>query len=339
MTRPIVQVTRLLPAAVENELAAEFDLRLNPADAPLGPDGLRAALAAADALLCTVTDRIDRDVLGAGPVRARILANFGVGHEHIDVAAAAERGIVVSNTPGVLTEATAELALMLMLMVARRAGEGERELRRGAWSGWRPTHLVGRAVAGRTLGIVGMGRIGRAVARSAQAGLGMRILYFTRSGGSAGSLRAERCGTLDELLAEADFVSLHTPSTPETRHLIGAERLRRMRPQAFLINTARGDIVDERALAAALRDGTIAGAGLDVYEREPEVAAELLALENVVLLPHLGSATEDARLAMGRRAHANLRTFFAGGTPEDLVPPPGVSAAPARHAAASPPRP
>ena len=339
MTRPLVRVTRRLPAAVEQELASDFDLQLNQADEPLGPDGLRDALAGADAVLCTVTDRIDRAVLSGGDVRARILANFGVGHEHIDVAAAAERGIVVSNTPDVLTEATAELALMLLLMVARRAGEGEREVRSGRWTGWRPTHLIGRPVTGRTLGIVGMGRIGRAVARSAQDGLGMTILYYTRSEVSLGGMRATRLASIEALLAGSDFVSLHCPSTPETRHLINAERLRIMRPHACLVNTARGDIVDEPALAAALREGIIAGAGLDVYEREPAVMPALLELENVVLLPHLGSATDAARIAMGRRAHANLRAFFAGHEPEDVVRPRGVSAPADRHAASSRPRP
>jgi lactate dehydrogenase-like 2-hydroxyacid dehydrogenase len=339
MTRPLVRVTRRLPAVVEGELAADFDLHLNQADEPLGPAGLREALAGADAVLCTVTDRIDEAVLGGGDLRARMLANFGVGHEHIDVAAAAARGIVVTNTPGVLTEATAELALTLLLMVARRAGEGEREVRSGRWTGWRPTHMVGRPVTGRTLGIVGMGRIGRAAARSAQDGLGMTILYYTRSDVSLDGMRATRLATLEELLARSDFVSLHCPSTPETRHLINAARLRLMQPHACLVNTARGDIVDEPALAAALRQGVIAGAGLDVYEGEPAVTPALLELENVVLLPHLGSATDAARIAMGRRAHANLRAFFAGGEPEDVVRPRPVSAPTDRHAASSPPRP
>ena len=339
MTRPIVCVTRRLPAVVEEELAEAFEVRLNESDQPLGANGLRGALATADALLCTVTDRIDRALLGEGGVRARMLANFGVGHEHIDVVAATERGIVVTNTPDVLTDATAELALMLMLMVARRAGEGERELRSGRWTGWRPTHMIGRPVAGRTLGIVGMGRIGRAVARRAQMGLGMRIVYFTRSAPSLGDLRAERRSTLEALLAESDFVSLHCPSTPETRHLLNADRLRLMRPHACLINTARGDIVDEPALAAALRAGTIAGAALDVYENEPAVTRALLELENVVLLPHLGSATDEARIAMGRRALANLRAFFSGQPPRDVVTARTVSAPPDRHAASSPPRP
>jgi glyoxylate reductase len=224
-------------------------------------------------------------------------------------------------------------------MVARRAGEGEREVRSGRWTGWRPTHMVGRPVTGRTLGIVGMGRIGRAVARSAQDGLGMTILYYTRSDVSLDGIRATRLASLEALLARSDFVSLHCPSTPETRHLIDAGRLRRMQPHACLVNTARGDVVDERALAAALREGVIAGAGLDVYEREPAVTPGLLELENVVLLPHLGSATDAARIAMGRRAHANLRAFFAGGVPDDVVPPRPVSAPADRHAASSPPRP
>jgi lactate dehydrogenase-like 2-hydroxyacid dehydrogenase len=338
MHRPIVRLTRRLPAIVERELAAEFEVRLNEADVPLGADGLREALATADAVLCTVTDRIDAGVLG-GDLRARLLANFGVGHEHIDVAAAAARGVVVTNTPGVLTEATAELTLMLMLMVARRAGEGERELRGGRWSGWRPTHMVGRPATGRTLGIIGMGRIGRAVARSAHLGLGMRIEYVTRSEVSVDGVPAERLESVDALLARSDFVSLHCPSTPETRHLIDARRLALMRPGAYLINTARGDIVDETALAEALRVGRIAGAALDVYEREPSVTPGLLDLENVVLLPHLGSATDAARVAMGRRAHANLRAFLRGDPVPDPVTATGLSGPAGPLGASAPPPP
>src|SRR5688572_15842910 len=269
MNRPIVHVTRRLPQAVELELAADFDVRLNLADTPADARELSAALREADALLCTVTDRIDTQVLGAEPLRARILANFGVGHDHIDVAETTRRGLTVTNTPGVLTDATADLAIALMLMVARRAGEGERELRAGRWTGWRPTHMMGRSLTGRTVGIVGMGRIGRAVARRAQSGFGMRVLFHTRSDVDLAGLSAERCDRLEALLEASDFVSLHVPATSGTRHLIDAARLARMRRSAYLINTARGDVVDEFALAAALRDGTIAGAGLDVYEREP----------------------------------------------------------------------
>lgn len=319
MTRPIVTVTRRLPAAVEAELHHEFDARVNADDFPFGPAELRRALESSDAILCTVTDRLDRATLGAPPVRARIAANFGVGFNHIDLAAARDLGLVVTNTPGVLTEATAELAVALMLMVARRVTEGERELRAGKWTGWRPTHLIGRTLAGRTLGIVGMGRIGRAVARRAAAGLGMKVIFHTRSPVATDDALGHRCDSLEALLREADVVSLHAPATPDTRRMIGARELRFMRRDAVLINTARGDLVDEEALADALIEGVLHGAGLDVYEHEPSVHPRLLRLDNVVLLPHLGSATAEARVGMGRRAIENLRAFFAGETPPDAV--------------------
>jgi lactate dehydrogenase-like 2-hydroxyacid dehydrogenase len=319
MTRPIVTVTRRLPAIVEGELREFFDLRLNEDDLPLGRAELRRALESSDALLCTVTDPLDRAALGGAPIRARILANFGVGFNHIDLAAARELGLVVTNTPGVLTEATAELTMTLMLMVARRVTEGERELRAGKWTGWRPTHLIGRGLGGRTLGIVGMGRIGRSVARRAAAGLDMRVQYFTRTPRPEDDALGQRCNSLDELLATSDVVSLHAPATSETRRMIGAGQLRRMRPDAVLINTARGDLVDEEALADALIEGVLHGAGLDVYAHEPSVHPRLLRAGNVVLLPHLGSATDEARVGMGRRAIDNLRAFFAGAPPPDLV--------------------
>ena len=315
-------VTRRLPTAVEEQLSRQFDAQLNTADRPFDATGLQHALRSADAVLCTVTDRLTADVLSAEPLRARILANFGVGFNHIDLAAAKARGIVVTNTPEVLTDDTADDAVMLMLMVARRAGEGEREVRAGGWTGWRPTHLLGTKVSGKTLGLVGMGRIARAVARRAAGGFGMRILYHDPVAPPADALagmNATAAASVDAVLRDADFVSLHCPATPETRHLIDARRLALMKPSAFLINTARGDVVDEAALVAALRAGTIAGAGLDVYEREPTVTPALLAMENVVLLPHLGSATQETRVAMGMRAIENLTAFFAGTPPRDRV--------------------
>ena len=319
MTRPIVTVTRRLPAAVEAELRESFDVRLNESDLPMGPTDVRRALESSDGLLCTVTDRLDRTALGSAPVRARILANFGVGFNHIDLAAARDLDLVVTNTPGVLTEATAELTITLMLMVARRVTEGERELRAGKWTGWRPTHLIGRGLTGRTLGIVGMGRIGRSVARRAAAGLGMEVRYFTRTPRPEDDMLGQRCETLAELLATSDVVSLHAPATRETRRMIGGDQFRQMRRDAVLINTARGDLVDEEALADALIEGLLHGAGLDVYEHEPAVHPRLLRVDNVVLLPHLGSATEAARVGMGRRALDNLRAFFAGHAPPDVV--------------------
>jgi lactate dehydrogenase-like 2-hydroxyacid dehydrogenase len=307
---------------VEAAVAQDFDAKLNPADHPLGLDGLREALKTADALLCTVTDRLTAEVLAVEPRRARLLANFGVGFNHIDVVAAKARGLAVSNTPDVLTDATADIAMTLLLTIARRTGEGERHLRSGAWTGWRPTHMLGTQVSGKTLGLVGMGRIARAVAKRAHHGFGMRVIFhdpFPPPADVAAALGAEPRDLLEQVLAEADFVSLHCPATPETRHLMNAERLAQLRPGAFLINTARGDVVDEAALVSALRSGRLAGAGLDVYEREPQVSPELLAMENVVLLPHLGSATRETRVAMGMRALENLRLFFQGAPLRDKV--------------------
>jgi lactate dehydrogenase-like 2-hydroxyacid dehydrogenase len=320
--RPTVVVTRRLPGVVEEELSRDFNATLNRDDRPLGAAGLQEALRTADALLCTVTDRITAEVLSAEPLRARLLANFGVGFNHIDTDAAKARGIAVTNTPDVLTEATADIAITLLLMVSRRAGEGERHIRCGAWTGWRPTHMLGTQVSGKTLGLVGMGRIARAVARRAHHGFGMKVIFhdpYPPSASDAAALGAEQKEALEQVLEESDFVSLHCPATPETRHLMNRERLARMRRSAFLINTARGDIVDEAALVEALADGTIAGAGLDVYEREPQVSPELLTMENVVLFPHLGSATQETRIAMGRRAVENLKLFFSGAPLRDRV--------------------
>ncbi len=313
-------MTRRLPKPVEDELARLFDAQLNADDRALTTDELREAVATADALLPTVTDKISAEVLGADP-RTRIVANFGVGYNNIDVEAARAAGIAVTNTPGALTDCTADLAMTLLLSAARRTGEGERHVREGSWTGWRPTHMLGTKVTGKTLGIIGLGRIGRAVARRAHHGFGMKILYYNRTPVPAGQIEyldAELC-TLEQLLARSDFVSLHCPSTPDTRHLLNARTLALMKPGAFLINSARGEVVDEAALVDALRSGTIAGAGLDVYEGEPAVRPELAQMENVVLLPHLGSATTETRVAMGMRAVANLKAFFNGDPPPDRV--------------------
>ncbi len=321
-SRPTLVVTRRLPAAVEERIAQEFDARLNKDDHPFSAAELQQALQSADALLPTVTDRLTAQVLDVQPLRAKILANFGVGFNHIDITAAKTRGLVVTNTPDVLTDDTADDAVMLMLIVARRAGEGERFVRAGNWVGWRPTQLLGTKVSGKILGLIGIGRIGRAVARRARLGFGMRVLFhdpFPPPAQVIAELGVEPRHTVEEVLREADFVSLHSPATPETHHLINAQRLALMKSSAFLINTARGDIVDEAALVAALKAKRIAGAALDVFEREPQVSPELLAMENVVLLPHLGSATQETRIAMGLRALENLQAFFAGAAPRDRV--------------------
>lgn len=296
-----------------------FDAEFNHDDAQRSPDALRDAIRTADGVLVTVTDAMDAQVLAATPRRAGIVANFGVGYNHIDVAAARVNGIVVTNTPGVLTDDTADLAILLMLMVARRAGEGERHLRAGAWTGWRPTQMMGTRVGGATLGVVGMGRIGRAVARRAHDGFGMRVVFHQPNPVDLEGLDATPCASLDELMAVSDVVSIHCPATPQTRGMIDARRMALMRPGAILVNTSRGDVVDEAALADALHIGRIAGAGLDVYEHEPHVHPRLLDLENAVLLPHLGSATLQTRVAMGMRAIDNLVTFFAGSDPPDRI--------------------
>jgi lactate dehydrogenase-like 2-hydroxyacid dehydrogenase len=322
-SRAHITVTRRLPQQVEDELTQRWNTRLNADDHAFTADELAQALSESDIVLCTLTDHIGAEVFhAASPARARLLANFGVGFEHIDLDAARAAGIFVTNTPGVLTEDTADLTILLMLAVARRTGEGEQELRNGEWTGWRPTHLLGRRVNGRRLGIVGMGRIGQAVAHRAHHGFGMEIHYFSPRAlpeTVRASLQAIRHPTLAALLGHVDFVSLHCPATPDTRHLIGESALHEMRPGAFLINTSRGDVVDEGALVAALASGHLGGAALDVYEREPDFRPALRSQPNVVLLPHLGSATLESRAAMGRRAILNLEAFLEGRLPPDRL--------------------
>jgi lactate dehydrogenase-like 2-hydroxyacid dehydrogenase len=322
MSKPRVVITRKIPAAAEERARSVFDVELNASDTPLGAAGLARAMREADGLLPCVADKVTADLLGAPGRRVKIVANYGVGYNNIDVAAAKENGVVVTNTPDVLTEDTADLALTLMLATARRVGEGERELRSGRWSGWRPTHMLATQVHGKTLGLIGIGRIGRAVARRAHLGFGMRIIYhdpYPLGEAEAAALSAERKESIEAVLRESDFVSLHCPATPETRHLMNAARFAQMRKGSILINTARGDVVNESDLIAALRAGTISGAGLDVFEKEPSVPPELTSMENVVLLPHLGSATMETRVAMGMRAIDNLEAFFGGTAPRDRV--------------------
>jgi len=306
---------------VERRAAELFDVRINEADTPLTPAQMADAVRTADALVPTVSDPVPAEILDVTPRRLTIVANYGVGYNNIDLATAARHGIVVTNTPDVLTDDTADLTMALLLMTARRLSEGARELRAGQWTGWRPTHMLGTRVTGKTLGIIGLGRIGRAVARRARDGFGMRVIYYDPPVpiGEAKALGASPRSSIEAVLSESDIVSLHMPGGPDNRHVINAQRLAAMPRHALLINTARGDIVDEAALIAVLKEGRIAGAGLDVFDNEPHVSPALLALPNVVLLPHLGSATVESRVAMGDRVLSNLAAFFAGTPPRDRV--------------------
>jgi lactate dehydrogenase-like 2-hydroxyacid dehydrogenase len=303
-------------------LSERFDVTLNARDVALDAAELGLALRDYDAVLPTVSDKLPAALFEAAPLRTRILGNFGVGFNHIDIAAARARRIAVTNTPGVLTDCTADIAMLLLLSVARRGGEGERQVRSGNWVGWSPTHLVGTKVTGKTVGIIGFGRIGRAFAQRCHFGFGMDVVFYNRSAidpHEAARFGAEQLHTVEDVLAISDFVSLHCPGGTENHHLINASRLAAMKPGAVLINTARGDVVDEQALIAALDSGTIRGAGLDVYEAEPNVPEKLRGMENVVVLPHLGSATEETRTAMGMKVVDNITAFFDGREPPDRV--------------------
>jgi len=313
--RPRLLVTRRLPEAVERRLADRYDAVLNPSDTPLRPATLAEAMTRFDALLPTISDRLGADILEVPGRTVGILGNYGAGVDHLDLAAARRAGIVVTNTPDVLTDATAEMAILLMLMAARRAGEGERVLRAGGFEGWNPTFLVGQSVIGKTLGLVGFGRIAQATARRAHHGFGMRIVFHSRTRAAPeteAGCAATYLASVAEVAADADVLSLHVPGGPATHHLIDADLLARMKPSAIVVNTARGTVIDEAALAAALASRSIAAAGLDVFEREPEVHPQLLQCENAVLLPHLGSATTETRVAMGMLVADNLDAFFAG---------------------------
>ena len=314
-------VTRRLPAPVEARMAQRFDVELNHGEQGFGRARLAEAMGRCDILASSVADRIDAALIaGAGP-RLKLIANFGVGVDNIDLEAAKARGIAVTNTPDVLTEDTADLVLALILMTMRRLGRGERTLRAGQWRGWGPTDQLGTSLTGKALGIVGMGRIGLAVARRARA-CGMAIHYHNRrpvEPQEEQGLGARYWSDLDAMIAAVDVVSVNAPYAPETHHLIDARRIARMKPTAFLINAARGALVDEEALIAALEAGAIAGAGLDVYPKEPEVNPRLVALENVVLLPHLGSATDETRTAMGEKVLANALAFADGRELPDRV--------------------
>jgi lactate dehydrogenase-like 2-hydroxyacid dehydrogenase len=301
-------ITRPLPEKVLAAAKARFDASLRESTLPLSPDELRASLRDYDLVLPTLGDRYQADVFADVPEpRARMLANFGVGYNHIDVAAARAAGLSVSNTPGAVTDATADIALTLMLMTARRAGEGERMVRAGRWEGWHPTQMLGLHLSGKQIGIIGMGRIGKAIARRAQAGFGMDVVFFNRSVVSDAGVPARQV-TMTEAMA-ADVVVVAVPGGKDTHHLINAGTLSHMRPHAILVNISRGDVVDEAALVAALVGGNIGGAGLDVYEFEPKISPALMALENVTLLPHLGTAALEVRESMGMMAVENLIAF------------------------------
>lgn len=311
-------ITRPLPDTVMQVARARFDVTARASTLPLSPRELRDSLRDYDLVLPTLGDRYQADVFAdVAQPRARMLANFGVGYNHIDVAAAGAAGIAVSNTPGAVTDATADIALTLMLMTARRAGEGERMLREGSWEGWHPTQMLGMHLSGKRLGIIGMGRIGKAIARRCQAGFGMEVVFFNRSDVADPGVPARQV-PLGEAMA-ADVVVVAVPGGKETHHLINAATLAQMRPHALFINISRGDVVDEAALVAALQQGAIAGAGLDVYEYEPKVPAALVAMENVTLLPHLGTAALEVRANMGMMAVDNLIAFTEGRTPPNQV--------------------
>lgn len=309
--RPSLLVTRRLPAPVEARLDKAYDATFNPDDRPLSPEALAAAFCKHDAVMPTVSDRITAEMLQAEGRRVQIVANVGVGYSNIDVDAATQAGVVVSNTPNVLTDATADLALLLILAATRRAYASEKRLREGRWDGFSIVGGLGRSIQGKVLGIIGMGRIGRATAARAAAGFGMEIVYYNRSEVGDLPFAAQRLESIGEVMAAADVVSIHVPGGG-TAPLVTADHIGLMKPEAYLINTARGDSLDQAALVAALAEGRIAGAGLDVFANEPEVPEALRALENVTLLPHLGSATREVREAMGHLAADNLDAFFMG---------------------------
>jgi glyoxylate reductase len=319
--RPFVIVTRKLPDPIETRMMELFSCRLNLDDIPLSKAELTAAIGQAEVLVPTVTDRIDAEVLAAaGPV-LKLIASFGTGVDHVDLAAAQQRGIIVTNTPGVLTEDTADMTMALILAVSRRLAEGERVIRSGAWTGWGPTTMLGHRIWGKRLGIVGMGRIGVALARRAK-GFGLSVHYHNRRPVPEDietALEATYWESLDQMLAHMDIVSVNCPHTPATYHLLSGRRLRLLRPQAILVNTARGEVVDEEELTRLLETRAIAGAGLDVFEHEPAIDPRLRALDNVVLLPHMGSSTIEGRIAMGERVIINIKTFADGHRPPDRV--------------------
>ena len=320
-TKPLVIVTRKLPDAIETRMMELFDVRLNLDDEPFSRARMVEAVQAADVLVPTVTDRIDAGILEQASDKLRLVASFGTGVDHIDVAAARARGMTVTNTPGVLTEDTADMTMALILAVPRRLVAGERLMRAGQWRGWSPTSMLGNRIHGKRLGIVGMGRIGQAVARRAR-GFGLSIHYHNRRPVHAeieAELEATYWDNLDQMLARMDIISINCPHTPATYHLISPRRLALIQPHAFIVNTSRGEVIDENALVHALQNRDLAGAGLDVFEHEPQVNPKLLELENVVLMPHMGSATIEGRIDMGEKVIINIRAFMDQHAPPDRV--------------------
>ncbi|MEM1047644.1 MAG: D-glycerate dehydrogenase [Pseudomonadota bacterium] len=321
--RPLVVVTRKLPDVIETRMAELFDTRLNVSDRPMTQAELVEAAKTADVLVPTVTDRIDSGVLSQAGEALKLIANFGNGVDNIDVETANNRGIAVTNTPGVLTEDTADLTMALLLAVPRRLSEGLKVMEAQDWSGWSPTWMLGHRISGKRLGIIGMGRIGQAVARRAKA-FGMSIHYHNRRRvhpSAEEELEATYWDSLDQMLARMDVVSVHCPHTPATYHLLSARRLKLLKPEAYVVNTARGEIIDENALTRMLLAGELAGAGLDVFEHEPAVNPKLASSERVVLLPHMGSATIEGRIDMGEKVIVNIKTFMDGHRPPDRVLP------------------
>ncbi|GAB4176174.1 MAG: D-glycerate dehydrogenase [Thalassobaculales bacterium] len=314
-------VTRKLPDMIETRMMELFEARLNLEDRPLTPAQLIEAVKQAEVLVPTVTDRVDARILAQAGPQLRLIASFGTGVDHIDLATARQKSITVTNTPGVLTEDTADMTMALVLAVSRRLSEGERLVRAARWEGWSPTSMLGHRIWGKRLGIIGMGRIGQAVARRAR-GFGLSIHYHNRRRvhpDIEAELEATYWDSLDQMLARMDIVSVNCPHTPATYHLLSARRLKLMRPTATLVNTSRGEVIDEVALAKCLAAGEIAGAGLDVFEHEPAINPKLLELDNVVLLPHMGSATIEGRIDMGEKVIINIKTFVDGHTPPDRV--------------------
>jgi len=318
-----VVVTRRLPEAVETRMTELFDVTLRDDDTPISREALVQAVKTADVLVPTLTDLIDASLLAQAGERLKLIANYGAGVDHIDVASARQRGVLVSNTPGVVTEDTADMTMALILAVTRRIPEGLAMMQKGSWSGWAPTALLGGRVGGRRLGILGMGRIGQAVARRA-AVFGMQVHYHNRRRlrpEVEEELGATYWESLDQMVARMDVISINCPHTPSTFHQMNARRLKLMKPTAVIVNTSRGEVIDENALTRMLRAGEIAGAGLDVYEHGVEVNPRLRELKNVVLLPHMGSATVEGRLEMGEKVLINIKTFADGHRPPDLVVP------------------